>query len=190
MCPHRRHIQASVCLLVLSLLSLTAASSFATQILSRTAEQLGGESALVVRGKVSATRSFWNEKHTKIFTEVSVVVDETYKGAESTSIRLLQLGGTVDTVKMTVHGALSWRPNEEVLLFLEPYVGDSYTVSGFSQGKFAIDRDPKTGKPYVRGAEKTDAQLVGVSEGSPGTDDRVPLQQFVDQALGRKGGSR
>ena len=167
-----------------------SSGAFATQILYRSPRQLGTESALVVRGTVSATRSFWNDSHTKILTEVVVRVDETYKGAGGESVRVLQLGGTVDPVKMTVHGALPWRQHEEVLLFLEPYSTGSYQVSGFSQGKFAIERDVASGKAYVRDATPSDSERIGAPAVQANGDDRVSLQQFVDQALGRTGGAR
>ena len=66
---------------------------------------------------------------------------------------------------MTVPGALQWRADEEVLLFLEPYKAGAYHVAGFSQGKFKIERDPVSGAPFVKGREATDAQLVGSPSG-------------------------
>jgi hypothetical protein len=140
-----RPIVARVAILS-TLLFLTAVPARSTQVVPRTSQELGRDSALVVRGTVEEVRSFWTPSRTKIFTEVVVRVEEGYKGGASEQIRILQLGGSVDGVRVTVSGALQWRDQEEVLLFLEPYVKDTYQVSGFSQGKFRIERDPATGE--------------------------------------------
>ncbi len=181
---------------VWSLALLTAASAAqATQIIYQTPEQMGQEATLVVRGVVSHVQSFWNETHTKIFTETVVAVDETYKGRVARTARLVQMGGVVGNVRVHVHGALSWRAGEEVLLFLEPDKRGSLRVTGFSQGKFDIERDPATGEMFitrpaleaVAGAGASGAQ--GAIEGAGGTA-KVRLGEFLDRALGTgtKGG--
>jgi len=167
----------------------------ATQVLYRTPRELGSESPLVVRGEVVEVRSYWNEKRTKVFTTARVAVGETYKGSGASTLDVIQLGGVVDNVKVTVHGALSWREGEEVVLFLESFDGPSapagaFQVSGFSQGKFNIERDPRTGKAFVSRPEASGVELVGASSpGSPEPSSRiesVPIEQFIDEALGRR----
>ena len=176
-------------LTVVAVAALSGAVS-ATQILYKSVEQLGGESAVVVQGKVAETRSFWNDKHTRILTEVVVSVERTYKGDDRTEVRIVQMGGTVDNVKMTVHGALMWRADEEVLLFLEPAAAGAFYVSGFSQGKFQVERNAQTGEAYVRQPALTGAQLVGAPAAERAAVENVPLDRFVSWALGTKGGSR
>jgi hypothetical protein len=167
----------------------------ATQVLRRTPRELGAESALVVRGEVVEVRSYWNEKRTKIFTAARIAVGETFKGGSASTIDVIQLGGVVDNVKVNVQGALAWEPGEEVVLFLEPYDGSAasaaaFQVSGFSQGKFAVERDPRTGKAFVNRPEATGVELVGASSpASPEASSRienVPIEQFIDEALGRR----
>jgi len=167
----------------------------ATQVLYRTPRELGAESALVVRGEVVGVRSYWNEKRTKIFTAARVAVDETYKGSGASTVDVIQLGGVVDNVKVTVQGALSWKEGEEIVLFLEPYDGPSaaaaaFQVSGFSQGKFSVVRDPRTGKALINRPETSGVELVGSSSpGSPEPSSRiegVPIEKFIDEALGRR----
>jgi len=175
---------------VWSLALLTAASAAqATQIIYQTPEQMGQEATLVVRGVVSQVQSFWNETHTKIFTETVISVDATYKGREVRTARVVQLGGVVGNVRVHVHGALSWRAGEEVLLFLEPDNRGGLRVTGFSQGKFDIERDPATGEMFITrpaldaiaGAGVSGAQ--GAIEGTGGTA-KVRLDEFLDRALG------
>ena len=90
---------------------------------------------------------------------------------------------------MTVAGSLSWNPGEEVLLFLEPSMGGAYQVSGFSQGKFTVERDPQTGVPYIsqpvlEGAEILRAPGSDATEPVTGVT-RMPLERFISEALNR-----
>jgi hypothetical protein len=162
----------------------------ATQIQYRTVPELGSLSELVVRGKVVGVRSYWNDTRTKIFTETTIAADEAYKGRTGAVVRLTQLGGTVDNMRVTVAGAVQWKPDEEVLLFLEPYTPGTYQVTGFSQGKFTIERDRATGEAFVLQAPLGDAEMIGApSAQSTAPRDprgRVSLDDLLNQALGRR----
>jgi len=157
-----------------------------TQVLFKSVEQMGQESAAVVRGTVTDVRSFWNEKHTKIFTSTHIAVDESYKGRSAATIEVVQIGGTVGNVQVTAHGALKWSPGEEVVLFLEPFTEGRYQVVGFSQGKFHIERDPETGAAYILRPALSGAELVGApdSTGASAQVEKTSLDKFLRQALG------
>ena len=142
------HRWVLVITIVITVVMLTTPSS-ATQILHRSLEELGSDSQLVVQGRVTDVRSYWNEAHTKILTETRVDVDRQFKGSGDDTIAVVQMGGVVDDVRMTVSGALAWRPGEEVVLFLEDSLPQTYRVAGFSQGKFAVERD-RNGEVFVR----------------------------------------
>lgn len=168
-------------------LTLMAPFARATQVLYRSPQQLGAESALVVRGEVTDVRSFWNESRTKILTETRISVSDTYKGASGRSISVVQLGGVVGHVRMTVHGALSWSPGEEVLLFLEPFVDGAWQVSGMFQGKYNVLRDD-SGRAFVQHAPVEGPAVLGApgAQDQPRRTARVSLDEFVNRALGRK----
>lgn len=171
---------------VCALLVLSAAGR-ATKIIYQSPKELATQSSQIVRGIVTSVKSYWNEEGTKIFTEALVAVDETYKGASIREARVLQLGGIVGHVNMHVEGALTWRPDEEVLLFLEPNVPGTFSVSGFSQGKFDIVRDPRTGRVFVEGVDLGGVELVGGSPGAaPAPPGKVSLDQFINETLGRR----
>ena len=174
------------CIFVVSI----ASTALATQILYQSPQQLGQQSALVVRGKVVSVDSYWNDTHTKIFTRTRVGVDETYKGVGEPTIDIIQLGGVVDNVRVTVHGALQWTPGEEVLLFVERQDTGNFRVTGFSQGKFRIERDPKTGVAYIDSPPLHGVEVLGASAADgitrPIKSEKVTLGTFVDEALGRR----
>lgn len=161
-----------------------------TQIFHLSPHELGQQSELVVRGRVLGVQSYWNDKHTKIFTRTRIGVDETYKGPGRSAVDVIQLGGVVGNVKVTVHGASHWEVGEEVLLFAEPYDTGSFQVSGFSQGKLRILRDPETGLPYVQASSMEGVKVLRAPPGrepaAAPTVQRVPLEEFLNQALGRR----
>jgi hypothetical protein len=173
-------------LTVLFVTSILTGTAYATQLIYRSPKQMGDEAALVATGKVTGVRSYWNDKQTKIFTETTIQIDQAYKGTASQTVRIIQMGGVVGTVRMHVHGALGWRPGEEVLLFLDAYDADRYRVSGFSQGKFGVERDPVTGEAFVTRPMLDGTEVLGAPAkrgGVPGQPERVPLDQFINNAL-------
>jgi hypothetical protein len=171
------------------LLAATATRLAATTIIERTPEQLARESTLVVDGKVDAVRSYWSDDHSKIVTEATITVAGTHKGAPARTVRVVQLGGVVGNVRITAHGALAWKRGEEVLLFLESAGDNAYQVAGFSQGKYTIERDARSGKAFVHQAlppegEGKDSAASGAS--GTATSERVTLQQFLDRVFPRR----
>jgi len=149
--------------------------------------QLAEASTTVVQGEVVAVDSFKNASGSKVFTETTIAVSAAHKGDPGSEVRVLQLGGEVDGVRVTVHGALHWQQGEEVVVFLEPTQDGRFQVAGFSQGKFMVERDLATGRAYVHRPPLEDVQLVngqGTNLTTTTTHSRVPLDRFLVQALG------
>ena len=178
-------VHVTLACLVLILISASS-DSFATQILFKSPEQLGSESTLVVRGTVESVRSYWNEERTTILTETRIRIDDTYKGVAGTTVAIVQYGGVVDHVKVSVAGAVSWQPEEEALLYLEPFTSDTYQVTGFSQGKLNIVRGDRPGEIYVQAANLDGVELVGgpqTATKAAGTK-LTRLENYLDRSLG------
>lgn len=150
---------AAFCL-PLALFLLQSHPAQATQIEARTLPQLGSEAQLVVQGSVRGVRSYWNEAHTRILTEVTFEVAAAYKGEAPSVVKLVQMGGVVDGVRMTMHGAPQWTQQQPMLLFLEPATQDAYRLSGFTQGRFELSPDPTTGELMAK-RSLFGAELVG-----------------------------
>lgn len=167
-------------LVLLALMSNFALDASATQIYTRQPDQLSRDAEIVVQGHVRGQRSYWNDARTRILTEVTVEVDQSYKGGAPSTVRVLQMGGELDGVRMTVHGATSWENGAEVLLFLEPSLRQSYRLSGFSQGKFEVERDPASGAVYA--TRPVLAGTTSVNGRSTARSLRLPLRTLLEQA--------
>lgn len=173
------------CLVVALVTGVLTTSSPATQVIPQTPQELARAATLIVDGKVAGVRSYWNDDHTKIFTETTITVANTHKGTAPGSVRIVQPGGVVGNVRQTAHGALMWQRGEEVLVMLEPGMGDAFQVAGFSQGKYEIERDSRTGRAYVRQSLPPDGGHSSASSRALSTrrDGRLTLEQFLDQVL-------
>lgn len=176
-------------ILLVAGLGMVALPALATQVILESPQQLARDSALIVDGKVSGVRSYWNPDHSRILTETTVAVGATHKGAGAATVRVVQPGGVVGNVRQTAHGALAWKRGEEVLLFLEPATAGAYQVAGFSQGKYMIERDARTGRAFVQQAAPADGAAPAPSTaagGSAARDAKVTLEQFLNQVLPKK----
>jgi hypothetical protein len=186
----RRRLWRALPPVALTLVAIIAGTGSATQVVQQTPEEMGRAADLVVRGRVDAVRCYWNEAHTRILTEVDVAIDQQIKGRVERSVRVVQMGGVVDGMRMTVSGALEWRPGEEVLLFLERSLPDRYRVAGFSQGKFTIERDPATGVEYARPAGLAGIELVGAAARATARQPRLRLEALLDRIAPASEGGR
>ncbi len=184
-----KRITLALAILTVSTLAIVS-QAHATQVIFRSPSQMGSDAALVVQGTGSGVRSYWNQTHSKIFTEATIAVSATHKGQDQGIVSVTQLGGVVGNVQMSVGGSLQWSNGEEVLLFLERYDSGSYQVFGFSQGKFEVERNLDTGEAFVRRPNVAESGIAG----APAADDvrpssvpvRVKLDDFLDDALGRR----
>ena len=167
-----------------AILAIGSADVSASRVVHMSARQMADNSVLVVRGRVIDVESYWNEKNTKIFTKTTITVDETFKGDQRSRIELIQLGGIVGNIKVNVEGALLWTEDEEVLLFLEPYDGGTYQVSGLSQGKFLVERDPETGERYVSRAALEGVELLQADGSKTSQDGQLGKVQFISEVIG------
>lgn len=167
--------RASLLTVVLGLLLITDAH--ATQILAKDLPSLGREADVVAEATVVSQRAFWNEGRTRILTTVELDVDTAHKGAPTSRLTVVQAGGELDGLRMTVHGVTSWRTGERVLVFLEPAFDEQYRVAGFSQGKFTIRTDADTGEVYV------ERPALGVETvGGSARALRLPLERVLERA--------
>ena len=109
-------------------------------------------SDLIAIGSCVDTKSVWVDR--TLMTLATISVGETLKGSELGTIAVALPGG-IDAnrrfpIEMSYQGAPRITPGEDVFLFLKANVevGGSYTLTGFSQGKFSIVKD-EDGETFV-----------------------------------------
>ena len=122
-----------------------------TLALGLSLEDMVQQSDVIAIGSCTETQSVWVGN--SLVTLAKVSVNETLKGTEGDLT--VALPGGVDAnrkfpVAMSYPGAPRMTPGEDVFLFLNisGEVSGSYSVAGFSQGKFSIVKD-EDGEPMV-----------------------------------------
>ncbi len=106
-------------------------------------EELTRLSSDIYIGQVLSATASWDETHTRLFTEVQFQVREPLKGAARAgeTIRVRQLGGEKDGIKMDYAGRPVFTPGETLVLFTAKGKNDHLTVVGLKQGKMNIEGD-------------------------------------------------
>lgn len=122
--------------------ALAVPAVWATTAVERTESDMIQEAAIIVTGHCAHLQSRWVGK--TLVTLATIQVSETLKGNAGSQVTVVLPGG-VDSnrrfpVAMSYPAAPVIYPQEDVLLFLVPedLVANSYSVVGFSQGKYTL----------------------------------------------------
>ncbi len=118
---------------------------------------------------VASVTAAWDDKHERILTTIALDVVEVWKGPMTPAARLtiVQPGGTVGDMQMTVFGMTRFSPGERALVFLRGTpAAANVNVVGMAQGKRLLTREAVTGKWMVRAADPAGASFVRVNAAS------------------------
>lgn len=163
-------------------LSLFVCLTFVSSLGATTARELNREdmvreSQLIVVGRVVDSKSVWIDRD--LVTLATIEVSETLKGAAARRVTVTLPGG-IDSnrkfpVAMTWPGAPRLEVREELVVFLAS-AGGSYTIAGFSQGKYSISTDADGRKKVSRDLRQM--TLRGEAGDSAGTYSMDDLSSF------------
>ncbi|HAA58441.1 MAG TPA: hypothetical protein DCE42_27000 [Myxococcales bacterium] len=110
-------------------------------------QQLVEASTLIVRGKVIKKHSMWIGQKTTIVTQVTISVYEEVLGRTApATVTIRHYGGTVGDFSMGLEHAPHFAQNEEVVVFLHTnkYIPNEYLLTGWTQGKWTVNRPEST----------------------------------------------
>ena len=104
-------------------------------------EELARKSTDVFYGQVLATQSYWNAERTRIYTAVTVRINETFKGTARAGeiVRIVQLGGEKDGSKTDYAGRPEFNAGESAVLFTTHNQRNELTIVGLKQGKMTVN---------------------------------------------------
>ncbi len=130
---------------------------------------------------VVSVKSAWNPPHQRILTTIDLLVVDSWKGTAgpATHVLVVQPGGTVDDITMTVGGMTHFTPGERALVFLRGRA-DRASVVGMAQGKRAMWREPATQRWLVRAPDKAGGDFIRTT---PATA-TAPVFEIRDRPLG------
>lgn len=142
-------------------------------------EDLCKDSDAIVQGKVVKAESRWDDEYRKIYTFVTFVVDEKFKGNRiGNTITIRIPGGEVGDIGMVVSDVNSLQTGEEGFLFLKKITGrELFTFAGKNQGKFIITTDPESKQKFVIGSFYSYVEQQGTELGKLKTTDYTPVEK-------------
>jgi hypothetical protein len=175
-------------LLVATLVLGWARPPQASLLTTMSLRELVASSDQIVVAKVISVQTAWDASHRKIFSTIDVDIEQTWKGEPARRISIVQPGGAVGDIEMTVGGMPGFALSERTLLFLH---GRSRPqVVGMSQGKRTLVRDSQSGRWFLQAPDMTcvvergtDAKLRHVQRTAPvDLDDfRAQVESFMRQ---------
>jgi hypothetical protein len=148
---HVRSSAAAMCMLVF----IVAFSTALAQEQQKPIRELAKEADVVAVGRVTELKSEWDEGKTRIITRVSLAVDEYLKegNERSKTVTIVTLGGEIGEVGEMYTHVPTFRQSEQVAVFLRKDAKGDYRVSGGTQGKYSIERNPDSGQQEMAGKQ-------------------------------------
>ena len=131
-------------------------STSLSQTIQSDIQSLSKEADVILTGKVTKQNSSWNKDKTRIYTDVSVEVDEYLKGNSSNKTLVVTTpGGEVGEVGELYTHMPRFSKDEEVLLFVKKDTKDmNYKVLNGEDGKMTLYTDKKTGEKVTSSNKK------------------------------------
>ncbi len=149
-----------------------AMHSFATTVERMELPQLVSASDNIVQGRVESIES--RLESNRIYTYISINVDEPLKGAARRAVLLRQLGGTVGNKRTWIAGMPEFRKGSQVIVFLRDRRDGTFDVAGLNQGKYEIENNFAVAN--VSGMTIVDPQTGVMSDHA--FIDKAPLETF------------
>lgn len=175
-------------LLLLTTLFILTQTSFATTAVRPSDDDLIIGARAIVRGKVVSIESAFDDTSGRIYTYITVKVQEVIKGKiNERRIVLKELGGQVGERAMAVFGNPQFTRGEHVFLYLDTWADGSLRTYQMFLGKFSVTEDPQTGTMSV--AREMDNQHVVLlpppGDTSEPSTDRMELEAYTEMVRER-----
>jgi ATP-dependent protease ClpP protease subunit len=120
------------------------------QSIAPTTEDLVRSADIVVVGKVSELKSEWNSDRSRIYSRVTVAVDQHIKGDEGqSSVTISTPGGEVDGVGEMYSHTARFKADEQVIVFAAADRQGQLKVVGGDEGKLTVTKNATTGMQMV-----------------------------------------
>jgi hypothetical protein len=115
-------------------------TSSATSVPSLSFEELTDHSELIVAGQINRAWADWDTAHKYIWTHYELSVSAALKGTPGATVILSEPGGLVGIQGMSIAGSVGYQAGEAVLVFLQRMPNGYLRTTGWSQGKYIVDK--------------------------------------------------
>ncbi len=136
-------------------------SAFATTVIMPADESMIIGSRAIIRGRVLAVESALDSQTNRIYTYITIRVQEVFKGEiRARKIVLKQEGGQVAGRGSTIFGTPQFTPDEHVILYLDTWADGSFRVHQMFLGKFNIVDEAQTGQQFAVRSQMDEGVVV------------------------------
>ena len=141
---------------IINLIFLLPIASIYSQTISSNLKMLTKNSEVILTGKVSKQESKWNDNKSRIYTDVTIEVDEYLKGQNGErSITVRHPGGEVGEVGELYTHMPTFKEEEEMVLFVKIDKNDGkYRVYDGENGKIEIIKNKTSGEKFTTSNKK------------------------------------
>jgi hypothetical protein len=146
--------------LVAILITCAHTASATTVIMPTDANMIIGSRA-IIRGRVLNVESALDPQSNRIFTYITMRVQEVFKGQiNERKIILKQEGGQIEGRGSIVFGTPQFTLDQEALLYLDTWADGSFRLHQYFLGKFDIVTDSASGQQFAIRSEMTEGVVV------------------------------
>ena len=140
----RRAGHAAVWLICGALIALTSAAALATVAVYMDLPSLVERADVIVHGHVKDQAVAYDEARGLSLLRTTLVVKHAYLGTPDKTLIIQQLGGEHQGATLRIAGDASFKPGEEVIVFLNKGEGQTHYLNALGQSKFSLVRQGKT----------------------------------------------
>jgi hypothetical protein len=149
------------------------------QVARMSLDELTSTATTVVHGHASQSRAVWSADRKRIYTEVTLTVDERLKGDGPGTTVVTIPGGQIGDIRYEVSDMPEIVEGEELVAFLWRHPSGLNLVAGGAQGKLSISR--LTSAPEVWAGSEL-FSVSGVDAGKrTAANRRLPLDEFKNR---------
>jgi len=179
-------LRSTFVLLAFAFAGLLPRAGHASLVLALDTNELTKRADHIAVADVLSVQSAWDQSHKKIFTTIELSVVESWKGGTqpASHITVVQPGGTVGDIAMTVFGMSHFTPGERTLVFLRGTTGAAGVV-GMAQGKRPMTRDAASGKWTVGLSNSAGLERVSPTGNKPSTSPATEVPRSLDDMRGQ-----
>ena len=127
------------CLIVFAFLLISNCMDNYGQEQEKRIKRISRNADAIVLGKVINQKSEWDAEKSRIYTDVTIDVDECLKGGMSNSTVVVRhLGGEVDGIGEFYSYVPQFKKSEEVLVFMKKERNEKFAVCEGHEGKISL----------------------------------------------------
>lgn len=126
--------------LLVGLILLGAPTPSNAQVARMSLAELTSTATSIVHGRATQSQAVWSPDRKRIYTEVTLEVDDRLKGKGSGTTVVTIPGGQIGNIRYEVSDMPAIDEGEEVVVFVWQHPSGRNLVTGGSQGKLVVER--------------------------------------------------